>query len=521
MTSHGLALIFFAFSLMSKPMLVTLPFVLLLLDFWPMGRFQIPNVRRLILEKLPFMLLSVVSCVLTMKAQKEAILGEAALPLGSRAVNSALSYAGYLRKMIWPLDLAPFYPYRLHPPFVEAAVAVCVLAFVSFLSIRFVRRAPYLLTGWLWYLGMLVPVIGLVQVGAQSMADRYTYLPLVGIFLMCVWGASDLLPRFQQRTVVMIATVAAVLIACFCLTWTQVHYWRDSETLFRRDLQVCPENNATGHHCLGRALFLNGDDAGAISHYAEVLRLLPDYPDGHLSMANSLTRLERFPEAVFHYQEAIRLDPKSAEAYKSFGVCLATMMKLDEAKTNYLTALKLKPDYAQAHTRLGTLLMAQGQTDAALHHLITATQIHPDFDEGQYYLANALLDQKRFDEAAVHFHAAIQANPGYAAAMNDLAWMMATQVDSGRANLTEAINMAQRACQLTYSTNAPYLETLGATLSEAGRFAEAITTTERAATVAYGQGDAEMVARMKKLISGYRTGRSYAGRSTMSPGKQQ
>ena len=510
---YGLTILLLALGLMSKPMLVTWPFVLLLFDFWPLRRLSAVSWPRLLLEKTPFFLLSAATCAVTMLAQKEAILAKTVLPVGSRLVNAVMAYAGYLRKMIWPVDLAAYYPYRHNLPAGEIAVALLVLLSISVVAVYLAQRAPYLLFGWLWYLGMLVPVIGLVQVGAQAMADRYTYLPLVGIFIMIVWGAAELGARNRRRELIAVALSLVLLAACLPVTWRQVQYWRDSETLFRRSLQVCPEGNAMAHHCLGRALFLRGDDAGAIPHYQEVLRLLPDYPDGHLSMGNSLNRQEKYAEAMFHYHEAIRLDPDNAEAYKSLGSCLAAQMKLEEARTNFLTALRLKPDYAQAHTRLGTLLMAQGKVDAALQHLTKATEIYPDFDEGQYYLANALVDQKRFAEATARFRAAIKANPDYAAAYNDLAWMLATQVEPTVTNFAEAVRLAGRACELTQNKNASYLETLGIAFSEAGRFSEAIIATETAAALATAQGQPEVANQMLKRLQNYRAGRSFSGRT--------
>jgi protein O-mannosyl-transferase len=513
---YVLALVSFALGLMSKPMVVTLPFLLLLVDFWPLRRMQVsaPALRRLVVEKLPFLLLSAAGCLLTLRAQQEVILDAAALPFGKRLVNALLSYAVYLRKMIWPADLAAFYPYQQVVPATDLIIAVLALGLLSFLSLRLARRAPYLLFGWLWYLGMLVPVIGLVQVGAQSLADRYTYLPLVGIFVMGCWGAADALAsRVPKRPVLAGGVATALLATCLWVTWNQQQYWRDSETLFRRDLKICPADNAMAHHCLGRALFLKGDDPGAIEHYQEVLRLLPNLADAHVSMANSLNRLGKYDGAMSHYREAIRLDPKHAEAYKSLGSCLAAQMKLDEARTNFLIALELKPDYAQAHTRLGTLLMAQGDVAGALKHLTRATEIYPDFDEGQYYLANALVDQKRFAEAAQHFRAAIRANPDYAAACNDLAWMLATQAERNRANLAEAIAAARKACELTGGTNASQLMTLGVAYSEAGQFAEAIAATEKAAAVASDLREGELMEPLQKNLLNFRAGRSATGRA--------
>ncbi len=510
---YTLAIVSFALGLMSKPMLVTLPFILLLMDYWPLRRFGTLPVRKLLVEKIPFLVLSVISCGLTIRAQREVILDSGALPFSARLVNAILSYATYLRKMVWPMDLAPFYPYRHDVPTGEMFVAVAVLVGISLICLRYMRRAPFLLIGWLWYLGMLVPVIGVVQVGAQSLADRYTYLPLVGIFVMCIWAVAEVVARVPVPRIVVWFSAMAVGVASIVGTRHQLQYWRDSELLFRRDLDLYPVDNAMAHHCLGRALFLKGDDAGAIQHYREVLRLLPNLPDGHVSMANSLNRLGQFAEAEAEYREAIRLDPKHAEAYKSLGSCLAGQMKLEEARTNLLRALELKPDYAQAHTRLGTLLMAQGKTEEALAHLTAAVKTHPDYDEGQYYLANALMDQKRFPEALEHFRAAIKANPEYAAALNDFAWLLATQSGPTNTNLGAALAAAQRASELTFQTNASHLMTLGIIYSELGKLPDAITVAQRAATLAAANGDADLAGQLQQQLVLYRNHRSATGRS--------
>lgn len=511
-TMFGLALVFFALSLMSKPMWVTLPFVLLLLDFWPLNRFNRPNAKGLLLEKLPFLILSAATSYVTILAQKEAIVAPIALPFTQRLINAVMSYFGYLRKMVLPTDLAAYYPYRHNFSGGEVAVALLVLVGISIFVIRFARRFPYLLTGWLWYLGMLVPVIGLVQVGGQSMADRYTYMPLVGIFVMCVWGAGDLLSKAPQRKVILIATSAAVLLVCTGSTSKQLMYWRDSEALFRRDLELYPEANAMGHHCLGRALFLKGDDAEAISHQEEVLRLLPNFAPGHLNLANSLSRQQQFVPALFHYEQALRFKPEDAETYKCLGSCLAAQMRLDEAKTNFLTALRFNPNYPEAHTRLGTLLMAQGKVPEALQHLELAVQIYPDYYEGHYYLANALADQKKFSGAADHFRAALKVNPDYVEALDDFAWMRITQMDTHQVDSGETIRLAQRACDLTQSTNVVYLQTLGAAFSEAGKFAEAIVTVEKAIAVATSTKQKNVASELQRQLALYRGGQSYSSK---------
>ena len=507
-----LCLVCFGLSLMSKPMLVTLPFVFLLLDYWPLGRgLPVARWRMWVTEKLPLFALSAAACVVTVVAQRrgEAIVEVQQLALGPRLANALVAYAGYLRKMVWPSDLAVFYPYRHDLSSWEVLSALAFLAGVSVLAIVLVRRSPYLSVGWGWYLGMLVPVIGLVQVGGQSMADRYTYLPLVGIFIMLAWGMADGFARMRRGAVVATGMSAAVLAVCLATTWWQHQYWHDTETLFRRDLELYPAGNATAPHCLGRAFQLRGDDPAAIEQYEQVLRLLPNLASAHVHLGDSLTRVGRFSEAKAHYEEAMRLKPENPEVYKCLGTCLAAEMKLDAAQTNFLAALRLKPDYAEAHMRLGTLLMAQGKMEEGVQRLLTAAQIHPDYDEAQYYLANALAEQKRYDEAALHFRAAIQARPDFAAAMNDLAWMLATKRGPAP-NSADLIQLATRACELTGFTNIAYLETLGVVWSEARGFPEAISATEKACALAVTAGDKATADLLQKRLAVYRAGRSYS-----------
>jgi tetratricopeptide (TPR) repeat protein len=506
------ALGLFALSLMSKPMLVTIPFVMLLFDFWPLRRLRGSAIRGLVLEKAPFFLLTALDSIVTSVAQKsgEAIVDTEKLPITARLVNAVMAYAGYLRKMAWPSDLAGYYPYRHDVSSGEVAVALLVLVLVSVLVLRLIQRAPYLVFGWLWYLGMLVPVIGLVQVGGQSMANRYTYLPLTGIFVGLVWGMSDLLTKLRYRAMVAGALSVLILIGCLGATWKEEKYWHDSESLFRRDLQLFPAGNAMANHCLGRALFDRGEDTEARAHFEEVVRLSPGFVPGHLNLANCLSRQGNFMEARVHYEEAIRLKPENPEAYKCLGSALAAQMQLDEARTNFLAAIRYKPDYSEAYMRLGMAEMAEGRVEEALKHLAEAVRIHPDNSEAQYFLAHALADQKRFEEATAHYLAAIKVNPGYAAAMNDVAWMWLTDGEPHHAHLNEAIGQARRACELTQGKNATYLETLGVALSEAGRFAEAIAVTEKSAALAAAEGNRDAVAQTQKHLLLYHAGRSYS-----------
>jgi tetratricopeptide (TPR) repeat protein len=508
---YAFALLFFALGLMSKPMLVTLPFVFLLMDYWPLQRFDLKRLANLLLEKVPFLMLSVADSIVTMAAQKhgEAVVDTAALPAGARLANAAIAYAGYLRKTFWPVDLAAYYPYEHSPSGGEVAVAILVLVIISALVVRFRRRAPYLPFGWLWFLGTLVPVIGLVQVGGQSMADRYTYLPLVGVFVMCVWGGADLMGGLPHAFLIRAAVSAGCLGACFAATLNQENYWRDTVSLFTRDLELFPVGNAMAHHCLGRAYFGRGDNEAAIREYQELARLLPNSSRAQLSLGECFEREGKAAEAIEHYREALVLDPHSAEVYKSLGGCLASQMKLDEARTNFLKAIELKPDYAEAYMRLATAEMAQGDTSAGVEHLKRAVEIFPAYPEPHYYLAHALEEKGDWEGAGAHFEAAIRSNPLYVEAMNDFARLLVMRPKTSDNREAQGMELARKACELTNRTNAACLETLGAALSRTGQFDEASQTIEAGIRAARAQANAEAAARMQTQLTLCRKGQLY------------
>jgi tetratricopeptide (TPR) repeat protein len=373
----------FALGLTAKPMLVTLPFVFLLLDYWPLQRFSwsdrnrsgaIPDrtnrwklLTRLLLEKAPLILLSLLSAWVTFHAARSggAVKAITVFPLTGRIENAIISYAMYLVKAVWPADLAIFYPYPVGRPLWQIASSILLLAAVTaFVCIKG-RTHRYLITGWFWYGITLLPVIGLVQVGFQSMANRYAYLSLIGIFVIVVWGVEDLLKRFSGRRVLPAAAAAVVLAFAFC-TKAALPDWKNSELVFRQALNVT-KNNHIAEIGMGNVWLSRGDFLKAGSHYLEALRLKPDYAEAHNNLGLVLMHEGKGDEAEVQYREAIKDDPTFEKAYNNLGVLLATKGKLAEAKACFLRALELKPNYPDAKGNLTVLIKQDGKIREGAH----------------------------------------------------------------------------------------------------------------------------------------------------------
>jgi len=345
--------------LTTKPMLVTLPFVLLLLDYWPLRRFQKSTVRRLICEKIPLFILTMVSSIVTYVAQESTGATEMVqnLALTTRINNALVCYLGYITKMIYPSGLAVLYP---HPgaslpvwqPIVSITALVVITAGIIYLAGRGRR---YLAVGWLWYLGTLVPVIGLVQVGRQCMADRYTYLPSVGLFIIAVWGAAELSVKWRYRKVVLSTSALLVLGALSVCTRTQVRHWRNNFTLCERALSAT-ENNAVMHYSLGNA-FRSADKLDeAVTQYRRALRIEPNHSRTHGNLANALLLQAKIEEAAEHYRQAVQLDPNYLNARYNLGLALSKQGKFTEAITQYHHVLALEPDNAAALNSIAWIL---------------------------------------------------------------------------------------------------------------------------------------------------------------------
>ncbi len=464
-----LTLALFVLGIMAKPMLVTLPFVLLLLDFWPLERIQLGRcvgsgdlqnnneqdvpgqkpILQLVFEKVPFFVISIASSVVTVFVQRSggAVPTMEALGVKVRLGNAVVSYIGYIEKMFWPSRLAVLYP---HPAssLSMTRVAVCglLLVLMSICFIYFGRRRRYLAVGWLWYVGTLVPVIGLVQVGVQAMADRYTYIPLTGLFIIIAWGASELVAGWRYRRVVVVLSAVAVLSAAICLTSLQLRHWQNSITLFERTIDVTSNNwlihnnyanvlkemgrvdeavehfyeslrvrpnSAEVHNNLGNALGKLGKIDEEIEHYEKALSLRPKFPAARYNLATALAKQGKTDGAIAEYREALRFGPRDVDALSNLGFVLAEQGKFDEAIDYYKRAIEIEPKNIIAHGRLGLALASVGKIDEAIRQCRIVLSARPEDAEMHFNVGVLLERQGKIGEAIKEYQQALAINPDY------------------------------------------------------------------------------------------------------------
>jgi tetratricopeptide (TPR) repeat protein len=428
---YSLTLLLFALGLMAKPMLVTLPFVLLLLDYWPLERYQFgravqeikrkkqkftkarPKLSVLILEKVPFLILSILSSLVTFLAQHKggAVAPMDLFPLPMRLMNAVNSYLKYIEKMFYPSRLGVFYP----PPiqgysiWLSLVSALALLA-VSIALIYFARKHKYAGAGWLWYLGTLVPVIGLVQVGSQALADRYTYLPLIGLFIMIAWGLPDLLAKWKPQRIVLGATGLAVILALSISTHRQVGYWRDNVALFEHALKVTTHNFVMNNH-LGLAYQELGRPQEAIEAYQQAIKIKPDYAGAYHNLGIAYGSLGRWQDAIEANEQATKIKPDDAEAYNNLGVACLRLGRLKEAEDAFQQIIRIRPDYVGAYNNLGVIYRALGRWQDAIEAYQQAVRIKPDYADAYYGLGLAYGNLGRWQEAIDGFKQAIKIKP--------------------------------------------------------------------------------------------------------------
>jgi len=484
---HGFVVLLFALGLMCKPMLVTLPLVLLVLDYWPLGRVaggewrvtrfgvqvpQLSTLNHLLYEKLPLLGLAVASSVVTLSAQHEAIQPFENISLPLRVDNALISYVAYLGQMFWPSGMAVLYPFTAGGVGVSGVLlSLVLLAGISTGVFVLCRRRPYFLTGWLWYLIMLAPVIGILQVGLQARADRYTYLPQIGLYLLLTWAAADLCAGWRHRRAVLGGCATIILTALIFCARAQTSHWRNSESLWTHTL-ACTADNYVAHSNLGNALYQKGSVDGAITQYQTALQIKPDYVEAHDNLGNVLLQKGRVDEAITHYQMALQIKPDNAKAHNNLGNALVKKGRVDEAITQYQTALRIKPDYAEAHNNLG----------------------------------NALVEKGKVDEAITQYQTALQIKPNYAEAHNNLAWELATASQASLRNGGKAVELAERANQLTGGENPLILHTLAAAYAEAGRFGDAMQSAQKAIELAQAAGQPDMAGQFTGELKLYEAG---------------
>ncbi|MBP6964022.1 MAG: tetratricopeptide repeat protein [Armatimonadetes bacterium] len=459
------ALIAFALGLMAKPMLVSLPIVLLLVDYWPLGRFGFGSAvdfqaaRRLIWEKVPFLILSAASCVVTFAAQSSggAVVAAEVVPFGVRGANAVVAYTAYVLKMLWPAGLAAMYPHPFDSiPAWQVVASALFLSAVTLLALRAAGSRPYLAVGWFWYILTLLPVIGLVQVGMQSMADRYTYLPLIGLFLAVTWGAAGAAVRLgpAPRTAPILASLAVmVVLACTLGTWRQVGYWKDSETLFKRALAVTERNGlaetnlsialinrgryeeairharaaveikprARSYDALGVALVRLGRLDEAAEQYERALRFRPVYPMSLYNLGCVRFAEGRYQDAAGLFRRAASLQPDSADTHYYLARSLAELADADGAIRSYRTAVGLDPRHYLARFNLGVMLNQRGEHQEALSLFEEVVRIKPDYAVAHHNIGSALDSLGRTDEAMRAYREAVRLRPDLGEAHNNLA----------------------------------------------------------------------------------------------------
>jgi tetratricopeptide (TPR) repeat protein len=454
----------FALGLMSKPMLVSVPFVLLLLDYWPLKRTppttsvkskgewlawwerkSLP--RRLILEKIPLITLSAISGTVTFLAQRQALGWTEDLPVSLRFNNAVVTYIAYIWQMLWPAKLAVFYP---HPenrvPLWEIILALAVVIAITLTGNVLRRKRPYFITGWLWYLGMLVPVIGVIQVGWQGRADRYTYLPQIGLYVLAAWAVADLSASWRHQRQIATAGAAILLGALTWRAWNQVSFWRDSETLWTHTLAVTSNNDV---------------------------------------------------------------------AENNLGIIFLGRGQVDEAISRFQIAVDLRPENAPAHDNLAKAFLQKGQVPAAMLHYRKLLEIQPDNVEARNILGTVLIQQGRVREAIEQWQETLAMQPENGNAKSNLAWVFATYPEESVRNGTQAVQLAAQALQLSGGKNAIILRTLAAAYAESGRFAEAVHTAERGLELAIGQGNAGLAAELQQNIALYRMNSPLRDTSTL------
>jgi protein O-mannosyl-transferase len=471
----------FALGLLSKPSLVTLPFLLLLLDYWPLGRMQpaatcslAKILRPLIVEKIPLIALSALLCVATLLTQENYMATVAEFSLPTRLGYAAVSYVVYLKQMFYPAGLVVLEPFPANGlPLSEIVPALALLAGISAGALALQRRQPYLLVGWLWYLGMLVPMIGLIHVGAVARADRFTYLAQIGAYIMLAWAARDLAVSWRYgRRILGAAAMCAILVLMDC-AWKQTTYWSNSASLWTHTLAFAPGNSLAENN-FGDALLKQEKVDEAIAHFQNALRLNPDYAEARNNLGDALLHKGDVDEAIAQLQRALQLKPHYAKAHGNFGNALLKKGDVDGAIAQFQLALHFNPDYTEAHNNLGNALLQKGDVNEAITQFRRALQLKPDFAEVHNNLGNALLQKGNVDGAITQFQKALQLKPGYAEAHFNFANAL---LKTG--NVDEAIAQFQQALQLN-PRYAKAHNNLGSVLLQKGRVDEAITHDQEA-----------------------------------------
>ena len=524
----------FALGLMCKPMLVTLPVVLLLLDYWPLRRTESP--RKLVMEKLPLLALSLAAGIATLWAQHGAIQTAGSFSLPTRLANAMVTCLVYLGQMVYPVGLAAFYPYPSDGlPVWEVALGGMLLAGISWLAFAQRRKRPWLLVGWGWYLVVLLPVLGIIQVGVQAHADRYTYLSQIGIYV----GISWLVAEWRINRLLLAGLMAGVVGVLTICARNQAAYWKNGETLWTHAL-ACTTRNDVAHFGLGNVLLQKERWDDAIAQFQQALQIRPDIAETHYDLGVSLAGEGKDDAAMSEYRRALEIKPDYAEAFYNLGVCLQKQGQLDQAISQYQKSAEFKPDSAGTHNNLGVALVQEGRTDEAIEHFQKAVQVAPNNTDSLINLGTALLGKGKVDEAAALFQKALeidansadahyglgnvfmqkrktaeaiaqfqmslQVKPANPEVQNNLAWLLATCSPASLRNGYKAVDLARQASALTGGKNPIILHTLAAALAETGQFADAVQMIQKAIELAEKAGQKDLATQFNDELKHYQAG---------------
>ncbi|HJT45768.1 MAG TPA: tetratricopeptide repeat protein [Chthoniobacterales bacterium] len=497
---YAAVFILFLCGLMSKPMLVTTPAILLLLDYWPLNRRQLPSRksdesgksdvtgekvwRKLVIEKIPLFGLSLGSAIVTFLIQIRSTESIAQLPLGWRLQNAVVTYVTYIWQLVWPTRLAVFYP---HPDnrlaFWQVGLAGIFLLIVTGTAFAIRQRHPYVLVGWLWYLIMLLPVIGIIEVGLQGHADRYTYLPHIGLYIALAWLIADVSVSFPARKQILASLGVLIVAALSVVAWKQTTYWRNTESLWTHTLAVTTDNDVALNN-LGNYYMEQGRLDDALSHLQRALAVHSGSDSEHYTLSL----------AVIH---------------ATIGEVLTRIGRLDEALNELRQATNLRPDFPDAHYNYGVVLFRKGDIDAAIKEWRATLTLHPNDPGTNTSLANALVHQGLYREAVAHYEVALRSEPDSAMPLNNLAWILSAGPDESVRDGRRAMELAVRLNRVTQQKNPFFIRTLAAAYAEAGQFDKAVDTSQTASGLADAQGQHQLAAKIEEETSLYREHRPF------------
>ncbi|MBN1391982.1 MAG: tetratricopeptide repeat protein [Sedimentisphaerales bacterium] len=550
-TSYFLVIAFFALGLMAKPMLVTLPFVLLLLDYWPLERLSPKQERAgskhslssLLIEKVPLFAMTLASCTVTFIDQNKAgaVHTGGNYDLYIRLANASISYLQYIIKMIWLSHLAMFYPYPgKNISISDAEIAFILLLVVTIVVFRFAASHRYLVTGWFWYLGTLVPVIGFVQAGQQAYADRYSYIPLTGLFIIIAWGLPELLAKWQHYKIALWVSTLMMLSALALGTYNQQRYWKNSITLCEHALKVT-DNNYEAHFCMAAMLLKQNRIDESIQHSIESLRITPINSRALNNLGVALYKTERTDEAIACYEKALEINPSYADAninlavafetkgditeavrryrsvletkdtiltHKNIGYTLMKLSRFEEAIAEYNKALLATPDDPDVLNELGYSLSQIGKFDEAIKCYTEVIRLTPNSFEAHCYLGGILIQKGRINEAITHFEDALRLKP-VVELMNALGWLLAINKETTIRNPDKAVKLALQACELTHYEKPKFLDTLAVAYAAAGDFNKAIETAEKAVQLCKSPQEDVLKQEIENRLALYRAGKPY------------